>query len=132
MNSEFSFKMPSFSRGPEVEVGYRKEVEELMHVLSKHQINVPNKVLQNAIVMPKDRQEAADSYPSVASSLFHNPFGTPEYKKAQAIRLRNEAKLAKAQSQAAKKSQKKAGKKGLEKIEEAPQQAEAGENEAVM
>ena len=57
--------------------------------------------------MPKDRQEAADSYPNVSSSLFHNPFGTPEYKKAQAIRLRNEAKQVKAQSLAAKKTLKK-------------------------
>lgn len=26
----------NFSRGPETEIGFRKEVEELMHELSKH------------------------------------------------------------------------------------------------
>ena len=92
MNSEFTYKMPSFARGPEVEVGYRKEVEELMHTLSKHQINVPNKVLLNAIVIPKDASEAAESYPTVSDSLFHNPFGTAEYKKARALYMKLEAR----------------------------------------
>lgn len=44
----------SFSRGPETEISFRKEVEELMHELSNKQINVSNKVLQRAIVLPKD------------------------------------------------------------------------------
>jgi hypothetical protein len=35
----------NFSRGPETEMSFRKEVEELMHELSKHGINVPNSVL---------------------------------------------------------------------------------------
>jgi hypothetical protein len=48
--------------------------------------------LLNAIVIPKDASEAAESYPSVKDSLFHNPFGTPEYKKARALQLKLEAR----------------------------------------
>ncbi len=57
----------NFSRGPESEISFRKEVEQLMHELSKHNINVPNAVLQRAIVMPKDNPKPAIKYPSVRS-----------------------------------------------------------------
>jgi len=36
------------------------------------------------MVMPKDREQNAASYPSVRDSLFHNPFGTAEYKRKEA------------------------------------------------
>lgn len=35
----------NFSRGPETEISFKKEIEGLMHELSKHNINVPNQVL---------------------------------------------------------------------------------------
>ena len=63
----------NFSRGLETEIQTKKEIELLMHELSKHELNVPNKVLQRAIFMPKDMR-AAESYPSVRSSLASNPF----------------------------------------------------------
>lgn len=65
-----------------------------MHELSKHQINVPNQVLQRAIVMPMDNQQLAKSYPTVRSALMFNPYGTPEYKKAEAERRRAAEKIA--------------------------------------
>lgn len=34
IQTELGAKMPSFTRGNETEVSYRKEVEQLMHVLS--------------------------------------------------------------------------------------------------
>lgn len=68
--------MPSFTRGNETEISYRKEVEDLMKVLSKSQINVPNKVLQRAIVIPKDPDGTNTTYPKVKDLLMHNPFGT--------------------------------------------------------
>jgi len=36
------------------------------------------------MMMPKDKDENAESYPKVRDSLFHNPFGTPAYKKMEA------------------------------------------------
>lgn len=65
-----------------------------MHELSKHNINVPNQVLQRAISMPMDNPQLAKSYPTVRSALMFNPFGTPEYKKAEAERRRAAEKLA--------------------------------------
>jgi hypothetical protein len=44
----------SFQRGPETEISQRKEVEALMRELSKHQINIPNQILQRAFNLPKD------------------------------------------------------------------------------
>ena len=54
----------NFSRGPETEIQSKKEIELLMHELSKYEINVTNKVLQRAIFMPKDLR-VAECYPSV-------------------------------------------------------------------
>ena len=46
--------MPSFTRGNESEVAQRKEIEQLMSVLSQKNVNIPNKTLQRAIIIPKD------------------------------------------------------------------------------
>lgn len=54
ISKELGAKMPSFTRGNESEISYRKEVEQLMTVLSKQNVNVTNKVLQRAIALPKD------------------------------------------------------------------------------
>ena len=59
------------------------------------------------MMMPKDRDENCESYPSVRDSLVHNPFGTPAYKKMEAQRRKEEAKLAKAAAAAEKKAKKK-------------------------
>lgn len=61
-----------------------------MHALSKHNINIPNKTLQTAIILPKDNDKPAESYPLIRDSLMHNPYGTAEYK-AEEARMRKEA-----------------------------------------
>ena len=62
-----------------------------MNVLAKNQLNVSNKTLQRAILMPKDKEENSEYYPKVRDSLFHNPYGTVEYKKEEAARKKIEA-----------------------------------------
>lgn len=44
--------------------------------------------------MPKDNPKPAVKYPSVRSSLMFNPFGTAEYKKAEAERKKAAEKAA--------------------------------------
>ncbi len=62
-------------------------------------------------MMPKDRDENCESYPKVRDSLVHNPFGTAEYKKMEAQKKKEEARLAKIALAEVKKVKKKAGKK---------------------
>ena len=112
--------MPKFTRGADTEVASRKEVEQLMSVLSQKQVNIPNQVLQRAIVMPKDLDPNLTTHPTVRSQLLHNPFGTPQYKAAEAARKKEEAreKLLK-ELEAAKVASKKKKKQALEVIVEA-------------
>ena len=63
------------------------------------------------MMMPKDRDENCESYPKVIDSLVHNPFGTAAYKKMEANKKKEEARLAKLEKAAEKKAKKKAGKK---------------------
>jgi len=74
----------SFARGSEFEIGIKVDIENLMSKLSRDGLQVQNKTLLNAMMMPKDKDENAESYPKVRDSLFHNPFGTPAYKKMEA------------------------------------------------
>lgn len=74
----------NFSRGSEFEIGIKVDIENLMSKLSRDGLHVTNKVLLSAMMMPRDREENAESYPKVRDSLHHNPFGTPAYKKFEA------------------------------------------------
>lgn len=65
LTNELGAKMPSFNRGNETEVSQRKEVEQLMSVLSQKNVHISNKVLQRAIIMPKDMDPSQTSYPNV-------------------------------------------------------------------
>lgn len=71
--------MPSFTRGPETEVSARKEVEQLMSTLSQKNINVSNKTMLRAMVIPKDQETGTNPYPRVRSSLMANPQKTEEW-----------------------------------------------------
>lgn len=84
----FSFGGINFSRGHELEVSQRKEVEELMHTLAKHHIHLPSKTLNDAIMLPKDTGGNAEKYPSERAALFHNPYGTAAYKAEEARRYK--------------------------------------------
>ena len=44
--------------------------------------------------MPMDNPQLAKHYPTVRSALMFNPYGTPEYKKAEAERKRAADKAA--------------------------------------
>jgi len=73
--------------------------------------------------MPKDKEQNAGSYPSVRSTLMHNPYGTAEYKRLEAARKKAEAAAKVAAAKAAKKAEMKVGKKKkvkLETVVEAP------------
>lgn len=62
--------------------------------------------------MPKDNPQLAKSYPSVRSALMFNPYGTPDYKRAEAERAKAAYKAAiAAKKEAAKLDQKKKKKK---------------------
>jgi hypothetical protein len=65
--------MPNFSRGPEIEIASIKDVEDLKHLLAQRQIHVDFKVLQRAIIMPKDLDTTGKVYPGVADRLLHDP-----------------------------------------------------------
>ena len=70
INAELGSQGVNINRGPETEIGYQKEVEELMSELSKHKINIPNKILQRALVLPKDKQDQQSKvYPQILSQL---------------------------------------------------------------
>ena len=58
--------------------------------------------------MPKDNPQLAKSYPTVRSALMFNPYGTPDYKRAETERRKATDKAA---SQAAKEAAKLALKK---------------------
>jgi hypothetical protein len=55
-----------------------------MHELSKHNINISNKTLQRGLVLPRESTEESRLYPGIVTTLQHNPFGTPEYKRLEA------------------------------------------------
>ena len=65
INAELGGQGVNIARGPESEIGFQKEVEELMSELSKHKLNIPNKVLQRALVLPKDKQDSQKIYPQI-------------------------------------------------------------------
>lgn len=85
--------------------------------------------------MPKDREQNAGGYPCVRDSLMHNPFGTAEYKRKEALRKKAEANAKAASEKAAiAANAKKVKKKGnnLEPVAEAPATEEGlavGKNE---
>ena len=73
--------MPNFSRGPEIEIASIKDVEDLKHLLAQRQIHVDFKVLQRAIIMPKDLDTTGKSYPSCADRLVKDPNADEKNKK---------------------------------------------------
>jgi hypothetical protein len=88
------------------------------------------------MVMPKDREQNAGGYPCVRDSLMHNPFGTAEYKRMEALRKKAEANAKAAAEKAAIAANVKKGKKkkgnNLEPVAEAPATEEGlavGKNE---
>ena len=90
-----------------------------MHQLAKDHIHLPSKVLNDAIILPKDGSGKADSYPSEKATLFHNPYGTSEYKAEEARKYKDflkeqkiADKLAKAAAAKIKLTKGKKGKKG--------------------
>lgn len=57
INAELGANSVNMNRGPESDISQQKEVEQLMSSLSKHHINISNKTLQRALVLPKESQE---------------------------------------------------------------------------
>ena len=74
--------MPNFSRGPEVEIASIKDVEDLKHQLAQQNLHVDFKVLQRAIIMPKDLDTMFAQYPGVSDLLLPNPEAMLKKKKA--------------------------------------------------
>ena len=66
--------MPSFARGPEIEITTMREVEVLKHVLAKIKIHIPTKSLERGIVMPRDLDNYHPTLPKVGDHLMQNPF----------------------------------------------------------
>ena len=50
-----------------------------MQVLSQKNVNIPNKVLQTAIVLPKEMEVEKKQYPGITMDLLKNPVGTAEW-----------------------------------------------------
>ena len=73
--------MPNFSRGPEIEIASIKDVEDLKHLLAQRQIHVDFKVLQRAIIMPKDLDTTGKNYPKVEDRLIKDGDGEAKGKK---------------------------------------------------
>ena len=71
--------MPAFTRGPETEVSARKEVEQLMSTLSQKGVNISNKTMLRATVIPKDQDEQENPYLNIKQSLMANPKKTEEW-----------------------------------------------------
>ena len=75
-NQDMSKGMPKFARGPEVELACISDVEELKHILAQNNVHVDYDVLQRAIVLPKDMDNAQAVYPSVSNMLQKAPEGS--------------------------------------------------------
>lgn len=73
--------MPNFARGPEVEIASVKDVEDLKHQLAQQNIHLDYKVLQRAVIMPKDLDTTGAVYPNVADLLQKNPNAVPKKQK---------------------------------------------------
>ena len=89
---ELGHSMPVMTRGPEIELSTVKDVEDLKHVLAKHQINIPNEVLRRAIILPKDVDSATLRYPKDGEGLQHNYLLSEEYLRQQELNEKNEKK----------------------------------------
>lgn len=72
---------PNFTRGPEIEITTRQDVEHLKALLSQAKLNVSTQVLENAIVMPRDIMANHPGYVKVKESLTVNPFKVEKKKK---------------------------------------------------
>lgn len=49
-----SKNQPNFTRGPEIELTTRQDVEHLKALLAQAKLNIPTNALEKAIVMPSD------------------------------------------------------------------------------
>ena len=66
--------MPSFSRGPEIEITTMREVEVLKQMLAKIKVHIPTKALERGIVMPRDLDNYHPQLPKVGDHLMENPY----------------------------------------------------------
>ena len=67
--------MPNFSRGPEIEITTRQDVELLKAMLSQNKIhNITTKTLERAIVMPRDMDSNQAEFPKIVETLMNNPY----------------------------------------------------------
>lgn len=73
IQGEMGSGMPKFARGPEIEIGLIKDVEDLKHILAQENIHVDYKVLQAAIILPKDMDSKSAVYPGISDMLVKNP-----------------------------------------------------------
>ena len=66
--------MPSFSRGPEIEITTTQDVEMLKALLAKIKIHIPTKSLERGIIMPRDLDNYHPELPKVLDGLIVNPY----------------------------------------------------------
>lgn len=66
--------MPSFSRGPEIEITTTQDVEMLKALLAKIKIHIPTKSLERGIIMPRDLDNYHPALPKIADALIVNPY----------------------------------------------------------
>jgi hypothetical protein len=67
--------MPNLSRGPEIEITSRQDVERLKALLSQNKIHgITTKTLERAIVMPRDNDAFHPGYLPIEKQLMHNPY----------------------------------------------------------
>ena len=71
-NTQSAF--PNFTRGPEIEIATRQDVEHLKALLSQAKLNVSTQVLENSIVMPRDIMANHPGYSKIRDTLEIYPF----------------------------------------------------------
>lgn len=83
--------MPNLSRGPEIEITSRQDVERLKALLSQNKIHgITTKTLERAIVMPRDNDAFHPGYLPIVDQLMHNPYRAPKESKAKGGRKRKD------------------------------------------
>ena len=66
--------MPSFARGPEIEISTLQDVEMLKQMLAQIKVHIPTKSLERGIVMPRDLDQYHPQMPKVIEHLMVNPY----------------------------------------------------------
>ena len=60
---------PLMSRGPEIEQILKEEAENVKKCLAQRNINIPIRIIERAIVLPKDIDPSEKDYPHIKDLL---------------------------------------------------------------